>query len=141
MPVNTLQWCGEALCRLEHSEDTIWVIPLVCIYGAPTVCIVSNVICLPRDDLENIPGQRRTACQMAALHIHRFFFLTNNSQRVGMATFLPELQGRKLKIGTLEVWQQPRRIALQPEMGSKLRVLTASSGFSRSAAQGLRGKP
>lgn len=69
-----------------------------------------------------------------------FFFLTNNSQRVGMATFLPELQGRELKIGTLEVWQQPRRIARQPEMGSKLRVLTASSGFSRSAVQGLRGK-
>jgi hypothetical protein len=39
-----------------------------------------------------------------------------------MATFLPELRGRKLKIGTLEVWQQPRQIALQPKMGGKLSI-------------------
>lgn len=57
-----------------------------------------------------------------------------------MATFLPELQGRKLKIGTLEVWQQPRQIALQPEMGGKLRELMPLSVPSQSAVQGLRGK-
>lgn len=105
-----------------------------------TYCMhVNNVICLPRDDLKTIPGQRRIACQMAALHIRRF--LTNNSQRVGMATFLSELQGRKLKIGTLEVWwQQPRQISLQPEVGGKLRVLMPLSVPSRSAVQGLRGE-
>lgn len=57
-----------------------------------------------------------------------------------MATFLPELQGRKLKIGTLEVWQQPRQIALQPEMGGKLRVLMPLSVPSKSSVQGLREK-
>lgn len=60
-----------------------------------------------------------------------------------MATFLPELQGRKLKIGTLEVWQQPRQIALQPEIGGgggKLRVLMLLSVPRKSAVQGLRGK-
>lgn len=57
-----------------------------------------------------------------------------------MATFLPELRGRKLKIGTLEVWQQPRQISRQPEVGGKLRVLMPLSVPSRSAVQGLRGK-
>lgn len=57
-----------------------------------------------------------------------------------MATLLPELRGRRLKIGTLEVWQPPRQIALQPEMGDKLRVLMPLSVPSRSGVQGLRGK-
>lgn len=64
--------------------------------------------------------------------------MTNNSQRVGMATFPPELQGSMLKIGTREVWQQPRRIALQPEMGSRLRVLMPLSFPSRSSVEGLQ---
>lgn len=59
--------------------------------------------------------------------------MTNNSQRVGMATFFPELRGSMLKIGTLEVWQQPRHIALQPEMGGRLRVVMSLSFPSRSA--------
>ena len=56
-----------------------------------------------------------------------------------MATFLPELRGWKLKIGTLEVWQQLRQIALQPKMGGKLRVFMPLSVPSKSAVQGLRG--
>lgn len=56
-----------------------------------------------------------------------------------MATFSPELRRSMLKIGTLEVWQPPpRRIALQPELGGKLRVAMSLSFPRRSAGQGLR---